>query len=84
MKIQIVAPDGKILETIEQAHEYLKSQGRMSELMDKLLDTYRKKYMVYMWEQYQENRREGDDRRHDERRVFQEDRRSGDERRHDD
>jgi hypothetical protein len=85
MKIQILAPDGKILETIDQAHEYLKSQHRMSELLDKLLDTYRKKYSVYMWEQYQQDRREGEDRRSgDERRSYQEDRRSGDERRHDD
>ena len=85
MKIQILAPDGTLLETIDQAHEYLKSQARMKELLDKLLDTYRKKYSVYMWEQYQQDRREIDDRRSgEERRAFQEDRRSGEDRRHDD
>ncbi len=66
MKIQILAGDGKLLHTIENAHEYLKSQNGMGELLDKLLDTYRNKYSVYMWEQYNQDRRTGDDRRHDE------------------
>jgi hypothetical protein len=85
MKIQILAPDGKLLETIDKAHEYLKSQHRMTELMDILLNTYRKKYSVYMWEQYQQDRRESPERRTgEERRSFQEDRRSGEDRRQDD
>ena len=84
MKLQIVAPDGKILETIDKAHEYLKSQQRMSDLLDMLLNAYRKKYMTYMWEQYQQDRREGDERRSgEERRAVPIDRRCGDDRRHD-
>ena len=66
MKIQILAGDDKLLDTIENAHVYLKSQNGMGELLDKLLDTYRNKYSVYMWEQYNQDRRTGADRRHDE------------------
>ena len=73
MKINILAGDGKILHTIENAHEYLKSQNGMGELLDKLLDAYRNKYSVYMWEQYKDDRRTGDDRRHEDERAEQND-----------
>ena len=51
MKIQILANDDQLLHTIENAHEFLKSQNGMGELLDKLLDAYRNKYSVYMWEE---------------------------------
>ena len=72
MKIQILAHDGKILDTIEEVHIHLKSQGGMGSLIDKILDVYKDKYSKYMYEQYQLERRSGDDRRHDgeeERRI---------------
>ena len=66
MKIQILANDDKVLMTIEKAHEFLKTQHGMGQLLEKLLDAYRNKYSTYMWEQYQRDRRSGEDRRHDE------------------
>jgi hypothetical protein len=73
MKIQILAHDGKILETIDKVHIHLKSQGGMGALMDKILEVYQVKYSKYLYEQYQIDRRSGEDRRHDgeERRVNQ-------------
>ena len=65
MKIQILANDDKVLETIEKAHEFLKTQHGMGQLLEKLLDAYRNKYSAYMWEQYQRDRRSGEDRRHE-------------------
>jgi len=65
MKIQILANDGKVLETIEEAHVHLKSQYGMGALLDKLLEAYKHKYMTYMYEQYQMERRSGHDRRED-------------------
>ena len=73
MKIQILAGDDTLLDTIEDAHEYLKSQHGMGDLLDKLLDAYRNKYTTYMWEQYEKNRRSGDDRRHDDDYTRQDD-----------
>ena len=64
MKIQILAEDGKLLETIEEVHINLKSQYGMGKLLDKLLHVYKNKYMVYMYEKYKMERRSGDDRRH--------------------
>ena len=64
MKIQIIAGDGKVIETIENVHESLKSQHGMGELLEQLLDIYRNKYSTYMWEMYQRDRRSGEDRRH--------------------
>jgi len=64
MKIQILANDDKVLDTIEKAHEYLKTQHGMGQLLEILLDAYRNKYSTYMWEQYQRDRRSGEDRRH--------------------
>jgi hypothetical protein len=72
MKIQILAHDGKILETIEEVHINLKSQGGIGSLMDKILEVYKDKYSKYMYEQYKLERRSGTDRRHD----GQEDRRA--------
>ena len=66
MKIQILAHDGKLLETIEEVHIHLKSQGGMGSLMDKILEVYKDKYSKYMYEQYQLDRRDGEpDRRHE-------------------
>lgn len=64
MKIQILANDDKVLETIEKAQEYLKTQHGMGQLLEKILDAYRNKYSAYMWEQYQTDRRTGEERRH--------------------
>ena len=64
MKIQILAEDGKLLETIEEVHINLKSQYGMGKLLDKLIHVYKHKYMVYMYEKYKMDRRSGDDRRH--------------------
>lgn len=64
MKIQILADDGTILETIENVHISLKSQNGMGALLDQLLAIYKQKYMAYMWEKYNQNRRSGEDRRH--------------------
>jgi len=40
VKIQILAHDGKLLETIEEVHIHLKSQGGMGSLMDKILEVF--------------------------------------------
>ena len=75
MKIQILAHDGKVLETIEEVHIHLKSQSGMGSLIDKILEVYKDKYSKYMYEQYQLDRRSGDpDRRHEgeeDRRISQ-------------
>ena len=66
MRINILANDGKLLETIEDVHIHLKSQGGMGSLMDKILEVYKDKYSKYMYEQYQLDRRSGEpDRRHE-------------------
>jgi len=64
MKIQILADDGKILETIDEVHVNLKSQYGMGSLLEKLLHIYKNKYLSYMYEKYKTERRSGDDRRH--------------------
>lgn len=64
MKIQILAHDDKVLETIEEVHLHLKSQGGMGALMDKIIEVYKEKYTQYMYEQYQMDRRTGTERRH--------------------
>jgi hypothetical protein len=64
MKVQIIAEDGKVLETIDEVHVKLKSQYGMGMLLDKLLDVYKNKYLVYMYEKYKMERRSGDERRH--------------------
>ena len=67
MKIQVLADDGQILETIEEVHINLKSQYGMGTLMDKILEVYKNKYLTYMYERYKMERRSGADRReHDE------------------
>jgi hypothetical protein len=63
MKIQILADDDTVLETITDVHISLKSQNGMGELLDKLLSIYKQKYMAYMWEKYNRDRRSGEDRR---------------------
>ena len=65
MKIQILADDGKVLETLEDVHVHLKSQFGMGSLLEKLLDVYKNRYLSYMYEKYQMERRTGSDRRHD-------------------
>ncbi|TFH00648.1 MAG: hypothetical protein E4H13_06940 [Calditrichales bacterium] len=65
MKIQILADDGEILDTLEDVHVHLKSQYGMGSLLEKLLDIYKNRYLSYMYEKYQMERRRGDDRRHD-------------------
>ncbi len=72
MKIQILAHDGKVLETIEEVHIHLKSQGGMGSLIDKILEVYKDKYSKYMYEQYQLDRRSGEP---DRRQEGEEDRR---------
>lgn len=64
MKIQVLADDGTVLETIEDVHISLKSQNGMGALLDNLLQIYKQKYMAYMWEKYNQDRRSGEDRRH--------------------
>jgi hypothetical protein len=64
MKIQVLADDGKVLETIEEVHVNLKSQYGMGALLEKLLQIYKNKYLAYMYEKYKMERRSGDDRRH--------------------
>ena len=64
MKIQILADDGKVLETIDDVHVNLKSQFGMGSLLEKLLHVYKNKYITYMYEKYKMERRSGDDRRH--------------------
>ena len=66
MKIQIITEEGDVLDTIEEVHVNLKSQYGMGVLLDKLLDIYKNKYMKYMYEKYQMDRRTGVDRRHGE------------------
>ena len=66
MKIQILADDGEVMETIEDVHVHLKSQFGMGKLLDKMIEVYKHKYMKYMYERYQQDRRSGEDRRHDE------------------
>ena len=63
MKIQVLADDDTVLETITDVHVSLKSQNGMGDLLDKLLSIYRQKYMTYMWEKYNRDRRSGEDRR---------------------
>ena len=63
MKIQVMAEDGKVLETIEEVQSYLMSQYSMGSLLDKLLDIYKTKYSEYMYEKYKMDRRSGEDRR---------------------
>ena len=64
MKIQVLADDGKVLETIEEVHVNLKSQYGMGALLEKLLQIYKNKYLAYMYEKYKMERRSGEDRRH--------------------
>jgi ribosomal protein S24E len=64
MKIQILADDGKVLETIDEVHVNLKSQYGMGSLLEKLLHVYKNKYIAYMYEKYKLERRSGEDRRH--------------------
>jgi len=64
MKIQVLAQDGKVLDTIEDVHVNLKSQYGMGVLLEKLLEVYKHKYQVYMYEKYKVDRRSGEDRRH--------------------
>ena len=64
MKIQILADDGKVLDTIDEVHVNLKSQYGMGTLLEKLLHIYKNKYLTYMYEKYKMERRSGDDRRH--------------------
>lgn len=63
MKIQILAEDGTVLETIEGVQNYLMSQYSMGSLMDQLLEIYKTKYSAYMYEKYKNERRSGDERR---------------------
>ena len=64
MKIQVLADDGKVLETLDEVHVNLKSQYGMGELLEKLLHIYKNKYTAYMYEKYKMERRSGDERRH--------------------
>lgn len=64
MKIQVMAEDGTVLDTIEEVQTYLMSQYSMGSLLDKLLDIYKTKYAEYMYEKYKMDRRSGGDRRH--------------------
>ena len=64
MKIQVMAEDGTVLETIEEVQTYLMSQYSMGTLLDKLLEIYKNKYSEYMYEKYKMDRRCGEDRRH--------------------
>ena len=64
MKLQVLADDGKLLETIEEVHVNLKSQYGMGSLLEKLLHIYKNKYLTYMYEKYKMERRSGGDRRH--------------------
>ncbi len=65
MKIQILADDGEVMETIDDVHIHLKSQFGMGKLLDKMLEIYKNKYMKYMFERYEQDRRSGEDRRHE-------------------
>jgi hypothetical protein len=64
MKIQILADDGKILDTIDEVHLNLKSQYGMGALLEKIIHIYKNKYLTYMYEKYKMERRTGEDRRH--------------------
>jgi hypothetical protein len=66
MKIQILADDGEVLDTIDEVHVNLKSQYGMGALLEKLLHIYKNKYLSYMYEKYKMERRSGEDRRHPE------------------
>ena len=66
MKLQVLAEDGTLLETIDEVHIKLKSQYGMGILLDKLVDIYKNKYTTYMYEKYKMDRRSGEDRRHHE------------------
>lgn len=66
MKLQVLADDGKVLETIDEVHVNLKSQYGMGSLLEKLLNIYKGKYLSYMYEKYKMERRSGMDRRHQE------------------
>ncbi len=72
MKIQILADDGKIIETLDEVQVNLKSQYGMGELLEKLLHIYKNKYMTYMYEKYKMERRCGDERQRNsnERKCF--------------
>jgi len=63
MKIQVLADDDTVLETIKDVHISLKTQNGMGDLLDRLLNIYKDKYMKYMWDKYNHDRRSGDDRR---------------------
>ena len=63
MKIQILADDGKILDTIDEVHLNLKSQYGMGALLEKIIHIYKNKYLTYMYEKYKMERRSGEDRR---------------------
>ncbi len=63
MKIQILADDGTVLDTIDHVQNYLMSQHTMGALLDDLLEIYKTKYSAYMYEKYKKDRRSGDDRR---------------------
>jgi hypothetical protein len=63
MKIQVLAEDGEVLDTIEDVHLNLKSQYGMGVLLEKLIEVYKHKYSTYMYEKYKVDRRSGDDRR---------------------
>jgi hypothetical protein len=64
MKLQVLAEDGTLLETIDEVHINLKSQYGMGILLEKLIEIYKNKYAAYMYEKYKMDRRSGDDRRH--------------------
>ena len=64
MKIQVLADDGKVLDTIDEVHVNLKSQYGMGALLEKLLNIYKNKYLAYMYEKYKMERRSGEDRRY--------------------
>jgi hypothetical protein len=65
MKIQILTEEGEVLETLDEVHVNLKSQYGMGVLLDKLLDIYKNKYLKYMYEKYEMERRTGTERRHE-------------------
>ena len=46
MKIQVLADDDTVLETITDVHVSLKSQNGMGELLDKILTIYKQKYIM--------------------------------------
>jgi len=66
LKIKILADDDEVMEVIDDVHVHLKSQYGMGVLLDKMLEVYKHKYMKYMYERYQQDRRSGEDRRNEE------------------